>query len=111
MSPRVYGTPFYSARVTDVRIRNAQDRHACKPMIDALRERPFRDRDFDIVEILASVENVSAANGDDAVAPLAVEVHAARRRGACAPFCAVVLSMPPANQDDCCNMRNNCCRT
>ncbi|VWB39929.1 hypothetical protein BLA23254_01767 [Burkholderia lata] len=25
--------------------------------------------------------------------------------------CAVVLSTPPANRDDCCNMRNNCCRT
>uniref|UniRef100_A0A0H2XUP5 Uncharacterized protein n=1 Tax=Burkholderia orbicola (strain AU 1054) TaxID=331271 RepID=A0A0H2XUP5_BURO1 len=24
---------------------------------------------------------------------------------------AVVLSAPPAGKDDCCNMRNNCCRT
>ncbi|MBN3835211.1 darcynin [Burkholderia sp. Ac-20344] len=95
VSPRLYDTRFYSARMIDVWIRDAQDRHTCELAIDARRERPFRDRDVGIVAILPGVENASASN-DDEVALFAVEVHAARRRRACAAFAqSFFLHRPP----------------
>ncbi|VWD60170.1 hypothetical protein BLA50215_07242 [Burkholderia lata] len=85
VSLHFYDTAFYSARVTDGRIRDAHDHHACERVIDTLRETPFRDRCFDIVENLPGVENALADNGE-AVALSAVPAHAGYRRDASAAF-------------------------
>ncbi|WP_174980760.1 darcynin family protein [Burkholderia lata] len=85
VSLHCHDTAFHSARVTDGCIGNAHDHHACERVIDTLRETPFRDRCFDIVEILPGVENVYAANGEAAALP-AVRAHAGYRRDAGAAF-------------------------
>ncbi|MCA8002061.1 darcynin family protein [Burkholderia metallica] len=89
-------TPPDSAWTTGSRVRAAQDRHARELAVAALHETQSGDRRFDIAKILPTVENAQPVS----------RVHAAR-----APVRAVVLSTPPARKDDCCNMRNNCCRT
>lgn len=66
---RFYDTEFYSARVTDVWVWEADDHHAYQLLIDALRETPFWDRYFEVVDILVGTENGYArAYGIDPVA-------------------------------------------
>ncbi|WP_067678086.1 darcynin family protein [Nocardia miyunensis] len=59
---RFYDTEFYSARVTDVWSWEAPDHHTYQLLIDALRETPFWDRYFEVVDILVGVENGYARN-------------------------------------------------
>ncbi|MEV0542974.1 darcynin family protein [Nocardia salmonicida] len=54
---RFYDTEFYSARVTDVWVWEADDHHAYQLLIDALRETPFWDRYFEVVDLLVGTEN------------------------------------------------------
>ncbi|MCY0960109.1 darcynin family protein [Streptomyces sp. H27-H5] len=54
---RFYDTEFYSARVTDVWMWEAEDHHAYQLLIDALRETPFWERYFEIVDLLVGTEN------------------------------------------------------
>ncbi|WP_405487211.1 darcynin family protein [Nocardia sp. NBC_00511] len=57
---RFYDTEFYSARVTDVWVWEADDHRVYQLLIDALRETPFWDHYFDVVEILVGSENAYA---------------------------------------------------
>jgi hypothetical protein len=61
---RFFDTEFYSARVTDIWLWEATDRHAYELVVEELRETPFWDRYFHIVEILPGVENAYAKNYD-----------------------------------------------
>ncbi|WP_328759795.1 darcynin family protein [Streptomyces sp. NBC_00271] len=54
---RFYDTEFYSARVTDVWVWEAEDHHAYQLLIDALRETPFWDRYFEVIDLLVGTEN------------------------------------------------------
>ncbi|MGW6690872.1 darcynin family protein [Streptomyces sp. NPDC054961] len=54
---RFYDTEFYSARVTDIWVWQADDHDAYRLLIDALRETPFRDRYFTVVDLLVGTEN------------------------------------------------------
>ncbi|WP_331744026.1 darcynin family protein [Kitasatospora sp. NBC_01300] len=54
---RFYDTEFYSARVTDVWVWEADDHHAYQLLVDALRETPFWDRYFEVVDLLVGTEN------------------------------------------------------
>ncbi|MFD9612333.1 darcynin family protein [Streptomyces sp. NPDC090082] len=54
---RFYDTEFYSARVTDVWVWEADDHDAYRLLIDALRETPFWDRYFEVVDLLVGIEN------------------------------------------------------
>ncbi|MFH9552845.1 darcynin family protein [Streptomyces sp. NPDC017435] len=54
---RFYDTEFYSARVTDVWVWEAVDHHAYQLLVDALRETPFWDRYFEVVDLLVGTEN------------------------------------------------------
>ncbi|MET8999788.1 darcynin family protein [Amycolatopsis sp. NPDC004169] len=54
---RFYDTEFYSARVTDVWVWEADDHDAYRLLVDALRETPFWDRWFEVVDLLVGVEN------------------------------------------------------
>lgn len=66
---RFFDTEFYSARVTDVWVWEARDHQAYQLLVEALRETPFWDRYFDVVELLVGVENGYAKNyGMDAFA-------------------------------------------
>jgi hypothetical protein len=68
---RFVDTEFYSARVTDVWVWEARDHEAFQLLVEALRETPFWDRYFDVVEILVGVENGYAKNyGLDTVATI-----------------------------------------
>jgi hypothetical protein len=70
---RFYDTEFYSARVTDVWMWEAVDHQAFQLLVEALRETPFWDRYFEVVEILVGVENGYAKNyGLEAVATVQV---------------------------------------
>ncbi|MFH8224579.1 darcynin family protein [Streptomyces sp. NPDC018057] len=69
---RFYDTEFYSARVTDVWVWEADDHRAYQLLIDALRETPFWDRYFEIVDLLVGTENGYARTyGFDDVATIA----------------------------------------
>ncbi len=69
---RFYDTEFYSTRVTDVWVWEADDHAAYQLLIDALRETPFWDRYFKIVDLLVGVENGYARTYDvDAVTTIA----------------------------------------
>lgn len=59
---RFYDVEFYSARVTDLWIWEATDHHEYELLVEELRETPFWDRYFHIVEILPGVENAYAKN-------------------------------------------------
>jgi hypothetical protein len=59
---RFYDVEFYSARVTDLWIWEATDHQAYELLVEDLRETPFWDRYFQIVEILPAVENAYARN-------------------------------------------------
>jgi hypothetical protein len=54
---RFFDTEFYSARVTDVWLWEARDHEAFQLVVEALRETPFWDHYFEVVEILVGVEN------------------------------------------------------
>ncbi|MBY8887776.1 darcynin [Streptomyces sp. PTM05] len=69
---RFYDTEFYSARVTDVWMWEAEDHHAYQLLVDALRETPFWDRYFEVVELLVGTENGYARTyGVEAVTTIA----------------------------------------
>ncbi|MEV7010693.1 darcynin family protein [Streptosporangium sp. NPDC051022] len=69
---RFYDTEFYSARVTDIWVWEADDHDAYRLLIDALRETPFWDRYFDVVDLLVGTENGYARTyGLEPVATLA----------------------------------------
>jgi hypothetical protein len=57
---RYYDTEFYTARVTDIWVWEARDHEAFQLVVEALRETPFWDHYFEIVEILVGVENAAA---------------------------------------------------
>ncbi|MFC5475796.1 darcynin family protein [Paraherbaspirillum soli] len=59
---RFYDVEFYSARVTDIWVWDASEHHAYELLVEDLRETPFWDRYFEIVEILPGVENAYAKN-------------------------------------------------
>ncbi|MBB4914870.1 darcynin family protein [Streptosporangium saharense] len=61
---RFYDTEFYSARVTDVWVWEADDHDAYRLLIDALRETPFWDRYFHVVDLLVGIENGYARTYD-----------------------------------------------
>jgi len=61
---RFYDVEFYSARVTDMWMWDAKDHHSYELLVEELRETPFWDRYFEIVEILPGVENAYAKNYD-----------------------------------------------
>ncbi|MEU8589428.1 darcynin family protein [Streptomyces sp. NPDC048664] len=54
---RFYDTEFYSARVTDVWVWEAESHHAYQLLIDALRETSFWDRYFEVIDLLVGTEN------------------------------------------------------
>jgi Darcynin, domain of unknown function len=62
VSLRFFDVEFYAARVTDIWMWDAKDHHAYQLLVEDLRETPFWDRYFDIVEILPGVENAYANN-------------------------------------------------
>jgi len=65
---RFYDVEFYTALVTDVWVWDALDHHAYELLVEDLRETPFWDRYFAIVEILPGVQNAFAKNyGREAV--------------------------------------------
>ncbi|MFR9729118.1 darcynin family protein [Saccharopolyspora sp. MS10] len=59
---RYYDTEFYSARVTDIWVWEARDHDTFQLVIEALRETPFWDHYFEIVEIIVGVENAVTKN-------------------------------------------------
>ena len=68
---RFFDTEFYSANITDVWVWEAADHHSFQLVVEALRETPFWDRYFRVVEILVGVENAYATNyGRDAIATI-----------------------------------------
>jgi len=68
---RFYDTEFYSTRVTDIWVWEADDHHAYQGLVDALRETPFWDRYFEIVDLLVGTENGYARTyGVDPVATI-----------------------------------------
>ncbi|WP_033343015.1 darcynin family protein [Catenuloplanes japonicus] len=56
---RYFDTEFYTARVTDIWVWEARDHDAFQLVIEALRETPFWDHYFEIVDILVGVENAT----------------------------------------------------
>jgi len=62
VSLRFYDVEFYTARVTDIFVWEAKDRHAYEMLVEDLRETDMWDGYFEIVEILAGVENAYADN-------------------------------------------------
>lgn len=61
---RFFDIEFYSARVTDLWMWEAKDHHSYEMLVEELRETPFWDRWFSIVEILPGVEDAYAKNYD-----------------------------------------------
>ncbi len=59
---RFYDIEFYSARVTDLWMWEAADHQSYELLVEDMRETPFWDRFFQIVEILPGVENAYAKN-------------------------------------------------
>ncbi len=59
---RFFDVEFYAARVTDLWMWDAKDHHSYQLLVEDLRETPFWDRYFDIVDILPGVENAYARN-------------------------------------------------
>ncbi|SFI90863.1 darcynin family protein [Amycolatopsis sacchari] len=59
---RFFDTEFYSARATDVWMWEARDHESYQLVVEALRETPFWDKYFEVVELLVGVENGYARN-------------------------------------------------
>lgn len=64
VSLRFFDVEFYSTRVTDIWMWDAKDHRSYQLLVEDLRESPFWDRYFEIVEILPGVENAYAINND-----------------------------------------------
>ncbi|MFD9026927.1 darcynin family protein [Streptomyces parvulus] len=64
---RYFDTEFYTARVTDVWVWEARDHRSFQLVVEALRETPFWDHYFEVVEILVGVENGYAKNYDPGI--------------------------------------------
>ncbi len=62
VSLRFFDVEFYSARVTDLWMWDARDHRSYQLLVEDLRESPFWDRYFEVVEILPGVENAYADN-------------------------------------------------
>ncbi len=62
VSLRFFDVEFYSARVTDIWMWDAKDHHSYELLVEDLRESPFWDRYFEVVEILPGVEDAYAKN-------------------------------------------------
>ncbi|HET6608963.1 MAG TPA: darcynin family protein [Rhodopila sp.] len=62
---RFFDIEFYSARVTDLWMWDCKDHHSYQMLIEELREGPFWDRYFQIVEILPGVEDAYVKNYPD----------------------------------------------
>jgi hypothetical protein len=70
---RFYDTEFYSTRVTDIWVWEARDHEAYQLLVEALRETPFWDTYFEVVDLLVGVENGYARNyGVDPLATVSV---------------------------------------
>jgi len=70
---RFYDTEFYSTHVTDVWVWEARDHEAWQLLVEALRESPFWDTYFEVVDLLVGVENGYARNyGVDPLATIEV---------------------------------------
>ena len=63
---RFYDVEFYSARVTDIWVWEAADHHAYQLLIEDLRTTPMWDKYFQVIEILAGVEDAYATNNNRA---------------------------------------------
>jgi hypothetical protein len=59
---RFFDVEFYSARVTDMWMWDARDHHSYQLLVEDLRDSPFWDRYFEVIEILPGVENAYADN-------------------------------------------------
>lgn len=59
---RMFDTEFYATRVTDLWMWETTSRHAYELVVEELRETPFWDNYFSIVELLPAVENAAAHN-------------------------------------------------
>jgi|SRR6187402_1403286 len=59
---RMFDTEFYATRVTDLWMWETTSRHAYEMVVEELRETPFWDNYFSIVELLPAVENAAAKN-------------------------------------------------
>lgn len=64
---RYFDTEFYTARVTDIWVWEARDHQSFQLVVEALRETPFWDHYFEVVEILVGVENGYAKNYDPGI--------------------------------------------
>jgi hypothetical protein len=67
---RSYDIEFYSARVTDIWMWEATTHQAYELLVEELRDTPFWDRYFAIVEILAGVENTYSVNHERGASPV-----------------------------------------
>ena len=59
---RFYDTEFYSVRVSDIWVWEARDHESYQLLVDALRETPFWDHYFEVVDLLIGVEDAYAKN-------------------------------------------------
>lgn len=59
---RFFDIEFYAARVSDVWMWDCKNHHAYQMLVEELREGPFWDRYFQIVEILPGVEDAYVKN-------------------------------------------------
>ncbi|MFM0738459.1 hypothetical protein PQQ51_14550 [Paraburkholderia xenovorans] len=64
VATRFYDIEFYSARVTDIWMWEATSHRAYQQVVEALRDTPFWDRFFEIVEILPGVLNAYGRNDE-----------------------------------------------
>ncbi len=62
---RFFDIEFYSSRVSDVWMWDCKDHHSYQMLVEELREGPFWDRYFQIVEILPGVEDAYIKNYPD----------------------------------------------
>jgi hypothetical protein len=62
VSLRFFDVEFYAARVSDVWMWDAKDHRSWQLLVEELRETPFWDRYFEVVEILIGVEDAYAIN-------------------------------------------------
>ena len=59
---RFFDIEFYSARVSDLWMWDCKDHHSYQMLVEELREGPFWNRYFQIVEILPGVEDAYVKN-------------------------------------------------
>jgi hypothetical protein len=58
--PRFFDIEFYNARVTDLWLWEVHDQKAWQSLVEDLRDTPFWDRYFQIIDILPGIENAYA---------------------------------------------------